>query len=135
MLKITWYILPFILFKCILYHKASRHTASNVFWGQSNRFINNELNSKKYRPITIVSCFGKLFTAVLNARLSEFSDEILLINENQCRFRSGYSTTDWMFVLHYFFEISKNKKRKLFCVFVDFEKKPIWCCMARCFMV
>jgi hypothetical protein len=29
-----------------------------------------------------------------------------------------------MFVLHYFFEISKNKKRKLFCAFVDFEKKP-----------
>jgi hypothetical protein len=43
-----------------------------------------------------------------------------LINENQCGFRSGYSTTDCMFVL--FFEILKNKKKKLFCAFVDFEK-------------
>jgi hypothetical protein len=46
----------------------------------------DKFNPKNYRPITIVSCFGKLFTAVLNARLSEFSDEILLINENQCGF-------------------------------------------------
>ena len=38
----------------------------------------DKFNPKNYRPtcITIVSCFGKLFTAVLNARLSEFSDEI-----------------------------------------------------------
>ena len=83
----------------------------------------DKLNPKKYRPITIVSCFGKLFTAVLDARLSEFSDEMLLINENQCGFRSGNSTTDCMFVLHsFFFEILKNKKKKLFCAFVDFEK-------------
>ena len=53
---------------------------------------------------------------------SEFSDEMLLIDENQCGFRSGYSTTDCMFVLHSFFEILKNKKKKLFCAFVEFEK-------------
>ena len=29
----------------------------------------DKFNPKNYRPITIVSCFGKLFTAVLNARL------------------------------------------------------------------
>jgi hypothetical protein len=82
----------------------------------------DKFNPKNYRPIAIVSCFGKLFTAVLNARLSEFSDEMLLIDENQCGFRSGYSTTDCMFVLHSFFKILKNKKKKLFCTFVDFEK-------------
>jgi hypothetical protein len=32
-------------------------------------YKNNTFNPKYYRPITIVSCFGKLFTAVLNARL------------------------------------------------------------------
>jgi hypothetical protein len=42
----------------------------------------DKFNPKNYRPIAIVSCFGKLFTAVLNARLSEFSDEMLLINES-----------------------------------------------------
>ena len=36
----------------------------------------DKFNPKNYRPITILSCFEKLFIAVLNARLSEFSDEI-----------------------------------------------------------
>jgi hypothetical protein len=36
----------------------------------------DKFNPKNYRPITIVSCLGKLFTAVLNASLSEFSDEM-----------------------------------------------------------
>jgi hypothetical protein len=28
-----------------------------------------------YRPITIVSCLGKLFTAILNARLNDYTEE------------------------------------------------------------
>jgi len=31
--------------------------------------------------------------------------------------RSWYSTSDCMFVLHSFFLILKNKKKKLFCAF------------------
>ena len=62
----------------------------------------DKFNPKKYRPITIVSCIRTLFTAVLNVKLAEFSDEILLINESHCGFRSGYSTTDYMFVLQSF---------------------------------
>ena len=40
--------------------------------GTMKTFYKNKgdtFNPKNYRPITIVSCFGKLFTAVLNARL------------------------------------------------------------------
>ena len=29
-------------------------------------------NPENYRPITILSCFGKLFTSVLNLRLNDF---------------------------------------------------------------
>ena len=32
---------------------------------------------KNYRPITIVSCLGKLFTAILNERLTECSEFFL----------------------------------------------------------
>jgi hypothetical protein len=36
-----------------------------------------------YRPITIVSCLGKLFTAILNARLNDYTEEFMILKENQ----------------------------------------------------
>ncbi|VDI28266.1 Hypothetical predicted protein [Mytilus galloprovincialis] len=77
---------------------------------------------KNYRPITIVSCLGKLFTGILNKRLNDFSDEFIIIQENQSGFRQKYSTTDNIFTLYSFFELLKCKKKKLYCAFVDFEK-------------
>jgi hypothetical protein len=82
----------------------------------------NPLDPKNFRPITILSCLGKLFTAILNERLCRFSEEALLMNENQFVFRKSYSTTDSFFTLFSFFEILKRKKKKLFCAFVDLEK-------------
>ena len=77
---------------------------------------------ENYRPITILSCFGKLFTAILNSRLNSFIDHHDILNENQAGFRSGYSTTDHIFTLHIFSEILKHNKKKLFCSFIDFSK-------------
>ena len=77
---------------------------------------------KNYRPITIVSCLGKLFTSILNIRLNNFSEEYRLIKENQFVLLQNYSTIDNIFTLFSFFQILKLKKRKLFCAFIDFEK-------------
>ena len=74
------------------------------------------------RLLSLYSCLGKLFTAILNKRLGRFSEEAILMNENQFGFRKSYSTTDSIFTLFSFFEILKRKKKKLFCAFVDFEK-------------
>ena len=85
-------------------------------------------NVNNYRPITILSCLGKLFTAVLNSRLTDFlnSNETLL--ENQVGFRKGYETTDHIFVLQSLCEILKQRKQKLFCAFTDFSQAfdSIW---------
>ena len=77
---------------------------------------------ENYRPITILSCFGKLFTSILNARLNKFLDAHNILEENQAGFRAGYSTMDNIFVLHALTEISKTQKKKLFCSFIDFSK-------------
>ena len=77
---------------------------------------------ENYRPITILSCFGKLFTSVLNSRLNKFLNEHNILEENQAGFRSGYSTTGHIFVLHALLEILKSEKTKLFCSFIDFSK-------------
>jgi hypothetical protein len=42
-----------------------------------------------YRPITIVSCLGKLFTAILNARLNDYTEESMILKENQNGFRQS----------------------------------------------
>ena len=82
----------------------------------------DSLNPENYRPITLLSCLGKLFTAVLNERLSNYLDENVILLENQAGFRKNYSTSDHIFVLHSLLELLKLQKKKLFCAFVDFSK-------------
>ena len=77
---------------------------------------------ENYRPITILSCFGKLFTAVLNLRLNNFLQYHNILEENQAGFRSGYSTADHIFTLYALTEILKNRNKKLYCSFIDFSK-------------
>ena len=68
-----------------------------------------------YRGITILSCLGKLFTSIINARLNKYANEINLINENQTGFRKGYSTLDHIFLLKNIIDILvKGCKQKLF---------------------
>ena len=77
---------------------------------------------ENYRPITILSCMGKLFTAMLNTRLKTFLEVNNILNETQCGFRASYSTTDNIFVIHALIEYLRVRKLKLFCAFIDFTK-------------
>ena len=72
----------------------------------------NPSNPENYRPITILSCFGKLFTAVLNLRLNNYLKHNDILEENQAGFRADYSTSDHIFTLHALTEILKSKKKK-----------------------
>ena len=85
-------------------------------------------NVSNYRLITILSCLGKLFTSVLNLRLTIFLDNNEILLENQAGFRFGYETTDHIFVLNSLSEILKQRKQKLFCAFIDFSQAfdSIW---------
>ena len=68
---------------------------------------------KDFRSITIVSCLGKPFTVVLTERLNKYSENLLILNENQCGFRQGYCTMDNIFMLYAFFDLLKRKKKKI----------------------
>lgn len=41
----------------------------------------NASEPSNYRQITLLSCFGKLFTSILNIRLQKFSEDNELINQ------------------------------------------------------
>ena len=79
-------------------------------------------NPTNYRPITILSCLGKLFTSILNNRLNSYLEEFAILSENQAGFRKGYSCTDHIFTLNTLIQISKRSKNKLFCAFIDFSQ-------------
>ena len=82
----------------------------------------SKMEPQNYRPITLLSCLGKIFTSILNSRLCEYLDNFSILLENQAGFRQGYSTIDHIFSLYSLFELLKLKKKKLYCIFVDFEK-------------
>lgn len=78
-------------------------------------------DAQNYRPITILSCLGKLFTSILNDRISKFLDANEMLCENQAGFRSGYSTCDHIFTINYLIQKLKSEKKKLYCSFIDFS--------------
>ena len=80
-----------------------------------------------YRGISIISCLGKLFTALINERLTKFADINEIIGEEQAGFRSGYSTQDHIFTLHaiiniYLNKLNKKRNKRLYCAFIDYSK-------------
>ena len=83
---------------------------------------------ENYRPITLLSCFGKLFTAIINDRLTKYADPHDLISSCQAGFRKGFSTTENLFIINSLIDILKAKSKKLYCAYIDFKQAfdKIW---------
>ena len=75
-----------------------------------------------YRAICLTSNMGKLFTSLLNSRLSKLSDDIGLISGIQGEFRKGYSVQSSFFVMHSLISLYLSSGEQLFCAFVDLKK-------------
>ena len=82
----------------------------------------DKANPDIYRGITILSCFGKLFTAVLNNRLNNYLENMNLLCEEQAGFRKNYGTTDHIFNLKCLIDLYLFRGKKLFCAFIDYRK-------------
>ena len=75
-----------------------------------------------YRGITLLSCLGKLFTACISSRISKFMDVDYKLGPEQAGFREAFSTTDHIFTLYSIIDFYTNKKRRVYCAFVDYSK-------------
>ena len=84
----------------------------------------SKLDPKNYRPITLLSCIGKIFTSILNGILNVYFEQFPILNENQAGFRHGYSTTDHMFSLYALFELLCVKKKN-FTVLLSISKRRL----------
>ena len=75
-----------------------------------------------YRGITLLSSLGKLFTRVLNNRLTWSAEAYGVYIEAQAGFRPNYSTIDNLYNLNRIISHLINKGKKLYCAFLDFRK-------------
>ena len=75
-----------------------------------------------YRGITLISCFGKLFTTVINSRLKKWAEENNVITDAQFGFKPSYSTIDAIFLLQSLIEKQLRIKGSLYCCFIDLQK-------------
>ena len=74
------------------------------------------------RAITLISCLGKLYTSIINNRLTCLSNEFESISKNQSGFGKGFSITDNIFIMHALVYIYFSLGEKLYCTFADFRK-------------
>ena len=70
----------------------------------------------KFRPISLTSLLSKVYTNILNRRLTLFTDAFGLLPEEQAGLR-GYSIVD-----HIFSVVQKqfSKNQKLYVAFIDY---------------
>ena len=77
---------------------------------------------ENYRPITLLSCLGKLFTGIISNRLYTYAEKYDLITSSQAGFRKKHSTIDHIFVMHCLTEILNLKRKHLYCAFIDLKQ-------------
>ena len=74
-----------------------------------------------YRCITLTSTMSKLFTYILNQRLSSWFEQSGAASQAQFAYKKKNSTADAVFVLSSLISHSL-KKSNVFCAFIDFTK-------------
>lgn len=78
---------------------------------------------ENYRGISVCSCLGKLFTKLIQIRISNFLSDNDILEDNQAGFRANYRTTDQIFIVKTLLNKYLHKlKKPIYACFVDFSK-------------
>ena len=75
-----------------------------------------------YRPISLLSCFSKIFEKIACIRLSIFLENNKLLSDNQFGFRSNHSTVHTMLKFMNHVLNALNKKKHCIAIFCDLRK-------------
>ena len=65
---------------------------------------------------------GKILLKIIARRLSEYSERVGILPEEQSGFRPNCSTTDMMFVIRRLQELARKKRIPLYVCFIDLTK-------------
>ena len=77
---------------------------------------------RSYRPISLLSCLGKLMERVLNRRLTWYLESNNLLASTQTAYRNNRSTEDQLLLLTQEIEDAFQRKHKVASVFFDMSK-------------
>lgn len=72
--------------------------------------------------ITLVTCFSKIFTVILNKRMNSWIEDNNIVSDVQFGFRKGRSTIDAVFVLSAIVSKILSENDRLACAFIDLSK-------------
>ena len=79
-----------------------------------------------YRGISLLSCFYKMYTSLLNMRLGDYCERSGCLVDEQNGFRSGRSCQDHIYALSSIIRNRKSEGNDTYCAFVDFKKAFDW---------
>ena len=83
----------------------------------------SKMDPDNYRGISLLSCFSKYFSAILNARLTKFAIDKKILSQSQLGFLEGCRTSDAHFILNNLIEYyCKRRNKHIYGCFVDFKK-------------
>ena len=79
-------------------------------------------NCDNFRPVSLTSLVSKIYTYILNKRLTTFVDVMNILPQEQAGFREEFSTTDHIFTLYAMIMKQFSNDRKLYVAFIDYKK-------------
>ena len=84
-----------------------------VYEPNSSRLLKGDASdTNNYRGITLITCFAKLFTNIINDRQHKWALDNDVLIDVQYGFKPNFSTTDAMFALKALIHKQLNNKQK-----------------------
>ena len=76
---------------------------------------------KSYRPITLLSCLGKVMEKVIKARLEYHLESKNLFSSSQCGFRGGQGTMDILLRLEHLIRTARDSRKVCLIIYIDLK--------------
>lgn len=116
-----------VKFLCPLFNKVFESGDYPHSWTEAVIYPLHKKGSRKlvnnYRGISLLNVISKIYSSIINERLTKFCAKTKAIPEAQAGFRKGYSTIDNVFTLQSLVTKYLTKSRgRFYSLFVDFSK-------------
>ncbi|XP_077862562.1 uncharacterized protein LOC144344539, partial [Saccoglossus kowalevskii] len=82
----------------------------------------DKMDVNNYRGISVSNIIAKIFSSIINKRISSYLESNFTIHPKKAGFRNKHRTTDHILTLHTINKKYQLRKEKIFCCFVDLRK-------------